>query len=435
MKRWLGRPFLMLFAVALMVRLGLLAVTYAGPEKVEYWEAVAIAQKLVKGEGYTIDWRWRSNLYNAYILGAPLVPRLEELPPRVTAMKDPVYPWFVAGVFRLFGLDNFLALFLIQAVLSAWTCTLMGKAASTWSYPAGVVTAGLLALYPPFAFHAVTSTENTALALFVASALIRVGSAPIADWGQRAVWLGILGGALTLTESVLMFFALGFVLVGCFLRNFGMQRRLVAALVALAVFLAVQVPWWTRNALVFQELAFSKPHVGYSWLRSVKHAGYPLADEEVLDVERRGRELTEPGEDHLLMDLAWRKIRERPSLLVAYSLRSLGDYWFGDKGYAGLRFLVGRQLPYWALLVAALPALAVCSVHRRRFDFAPDALYLLGSWILILTCSGVYALFGAWNLRYHFPVELVLAPFAAVSLVWLFRRNLPFRLPDFEHTR
>lgn len=429
MRHLTARPFAVVFAVALLARLVLLAVTYPGADKVEYWEAVAIGQKLVKGEGYTIDWHWRSNLYNAYILGAPLVPQLQELPPRVTAMKDPVYPLFVAAVFRLFGLDNFLALFVIQALLSAWTCTLMGQAASTWSHPAGVVTAGLLALYPPFAFHAVTSTENTALALFMVAVLVRVGLAPAGGWVRRAAWLGFLGGVLTLTESVLMFFALGFVLVWCWLRNPGIQWRLMAVLVAGSAFLAVQVPWWTRNALVFHEIAFSKPHVGYAWLRTVKHAGYPLADKEVLEAERRGRELTEPGEDHLLMDLAWRKIRERPSLLVSYALRSLRDYWFGDKGYAGLTFLVGRQLPYWALLAAALPALALCSVPRRGSDFAPDALYLLGSWILIVTCSGVYALFGPWNLRYHFPVELVLVPFAALSTVWLFRRASRLRLP------
>ncbi len=433
MKRWMKRPFLLLFAAALVVRLVLLAATYSGPEKVEYWEAVAIAQKLVKGEGYTIDWRWRSNLYNSYILGGRLVPELEELPPRVTAMKDPVYPWFVAAVFRLFGLDNFLALFVIQALLSAWTCALMGQAVSAWSYPVGVATTGLLAIYPPFAYHAVTSTENTALALFMVSVLLRVGAAPVTGLGRRAALLGALAGLLTLTESVLMFFALGYTLVWCFLRGGGIRSRTVTALTATAMFLAIQMPWWTRNALVFKEIAFSKPHVGYAWLRTVKHAGYPLTADEVLDVERRGRELTEPGEDHLLMDLAQRTIREEPGLLVTYALKSLGDYWFGDKGYSGLSFLVGRQLPYWSLLAAALPAVLVCSVRRSRFDPAPDSQYLLGSWILILTCSGIYSLFGAWNLRYHFPVELILAPFAGVTLVWLARRGSFFRVPSSAH--
>lgn len=83
------------------------------------------------------------------------------------------------------------------------------------------------------------------------------------------------------------------------------------------------------------------------------------------------------------------------------------------------------------MLAAALPALAVCSLRRRRFDGAPDALYLMGSWILILTCGGVYSLFGAWNLRYHFPVELVLVPFAGVTLVWLARRLCLFQVPEF----
>ncbi len=421
MNRWLRRPFLMLFAVALAVRLVLLAVTYSGPDRVEYWEAVAIAQKLVKGEGYVIEWHWRSNLYNAYILGAPLVPRLEELPPRVTAMKDPVFPWFVAGVFRLFGLDNFLALFILQALLSAWTCTLLGLAVTAWSRPVGLLSAGLLAVYPPFAYHAVTSTENTALALFLAALLLWVAARPSARWVPQAALLGALAAVLTLCESVLMFFAFGSVLVWVFLRSAGMRQRVAAALVAAAVFLGIQAPWWIRNAVVFQGIAFSKPHVGYAWLRTVKHAGYPLADEEVLQVEREGRELTEPGEDHLLMDLAWRKIPQEPTLLVAYALRSFLDYWTGDRGYSGIRFLLGRQLPYWGLLAAALPALAACTGGRARVSGCPDARYLLSSWILILSCSGVYAVFGPWNLRYHFPVELVLVPYAAIALIWLTR--------------
>src|SRR6476661_1791732 len=89
-----------LFFLALVIRLVFLGATYQENGRVKYMEDVGIAINLLEGRGY--------------VFNVSMVQR--DVPVRPTAWKPPVYPMLVVLVFFVFGMKNFLALFLIHAL-------------------------------------------------------------------------------------------------------------------------------------------------------------------------------------------------------------------------------------------------------------------------------------------------------------------------------
>ncbi len=49
--------------------------------------------------------------------------------PRPTLIRLPGYPLFLAAVFRVFGVEHYRAVLLVQTALDLWTCLLLGGTA------------------------------------------------------------------------------------------------------------------------------------------------------------------------------------------------------------------------------------------------------------------------------------------------------------------
>src|SRR5713101_2362168 len=110
-----------LFVLALVLRLAVLGLTFRGNEAVYYFDDGRIALNLIRGAGYSIDFRYRNWLfYEVFLKDKKLTtPITEGVKP--TASKQPAYPLLLALLFRCFGTKNFLAVFILHALLSSLT--------------------------------------------------------------------------------------------------------------------------------------------------------------------------------------------------------------------------------------------------------------------------------------------------------------------------
>lgn len=419
------RTALWIFAAALLVRLFCLAAVLSPDDQVDYYEDVLIASNLLQGRGYSLDFSMRNYLFYEVLLGEKLENPVEE-GARVTALKTPVYPLLVCAVFALFGAKNFLALFVLQALAASAGCALFYSflRECRWS---GAIWGGLAAaLYPPFVYHSVTRPESTFVLLCLLSLflllLVRLSPA-----GRGLQWLGagLLMGLLILTDPVVLAFVVPAAVYRLIMLSGGFKGLIANAVWTFSAAALVMLPWTIRNALVFDRWIPLKTPVGQNFARGLTYSDIRLPRQELLELELRGRSLNEAEEDEAIRRLAARRLKGHEWVWLNSLPRNFANYWWEPPRYRhddSIRYLVGRKIPYLVLLAAGVPALLASLVRwgaRPRDVFRQEAaagpVLLLG---LVGAYTVVHTVYGAWNLRYHFPVELALCAFGARSVAW-----------------
>lgn len=169
------------------------------------------------------------------------------------AYRPPLYPYFIAGVFSVFG-HNLQAVRIIQVLFASITCCvifLIGRRFLTTR--SGFIAAGICAVYPHLIHYAVQFWSEQLFMFFIILALL---SFLFAERGS-SVWLrmvtGILLGlcALTRESGVLVLF--GF-LIWLVLVHKNVARSLKRWWL-LALFALITIsPWTIRNYFVFKKL-------------------------------------------------------------------------------------------------------------------------------------------------------------------------------------
>jgi 4-amino-4-deoxy-L-arabinose transferase-like glycosyltransferase len=189
----------------------------------------------------------------------------ESEPPFVpTLVRVPGYPVFLAGVFALFGRNNFFAVRLAQTALDTVTCWLVAALVLLWAPPgwllerrrkAGLVALGLYALCPFTAIY-VTTLLTESLAIFLSTSFVGVASLALTSEKNR-LWFaaGLLGGAAAMVrpDTALFVGAIGVVaLLSARERPGQLLKRLARCVVLSLTFVAVLTPWTVRNAIAFR---------------------------------------------------------------------------------------------------------------------------------------------------------------------------------------
>src|SRR5207248_9616522 len=125
----------------------------------------------IGGKGYSVSYEYRNwFFYEVSLKTAKLQDPVME-GTRTTAIKQPAYSFLLAGLFYCCGPKNFLVVFLVHAIISSLTVSLLFLCLrQTAPFSALAVALGT-AIYPPFAFHSVTVPESTALLLSLIAAL------------------------------------------------------------------------------------------------------------------------------------------------------------------------------------------------------------------------------------------------------------------------
>jgi 4-amino-4-deoxy-L-arabinose transferase-like glycosyltransferase len=347
---------------------------------------------------------------------------------RAESLRAPLYPYFLAAIYRLFGKDTTLVR-IAQGVVGATVplLTLM-VARRHFGDTVAWVAAGAAAVYPALVAYCgllLTETLSTFLACLVAlttSILWRRRTA------LRAIAAGLSLGAATLCRAEWMTVAFVFIAALATFRSrtpaeddAGRVDLRTPLLVAL-VFASTLAPWTVRN---HRALGGFAPVTTDGW-RTLWIATYPggwlewKREEPLLSIE--GPPDMPPLERaQRFRTAALRNLREAPLTYLRLCARRVLLLWAGSHGNAisGLESSTSRSRGW--ILVAKLGLFAlnlgiVLLAFVGIWMSRPRWRELLPLLVCIVVPSATYVLLFAVP-RYHVPLLPLLFPFAAEALL------------------
>jgi hypothetical protein len=154
------------------------------------------------------------------------------------------------------------------------------------------------------------------------------------------------------------------------------------------------------------------------------YSGITLPKEIYLSLAKEVQGMDEVNEDKAVKKAIFSWIRENPIAFLRLWPKNFTNFWWEADRYKddqSIRYVFGRKLPYIFLLISSTP-----SMLWRLVQLVTDAklrmktnIYHNLMFILIFTYTAVYTVIGAWNLRYHFPVELGMFIFCAETILYI----------------
>lgn len=354
-----------------------------------------------------------------------------------TSLRPPLYPAFVAGIYEIFGLENFQAVRLLQVILSLVTVLVVYRIGRTIaSRRVALWAAGLCCFYPSLlGFNNLVLTEVLFTLLLSATCYavvvhLKRGTFP------SALAAGLLLGLAALTRSVVWLFPpvlVGFLLLA---GKGSIGRRVIGAAAIVGAFAVTIAPWAVRNTRL--QLTFVAIDVmggrnfmmgnyrhtplyrswdaialegNQSWYHEV-HASYPAAAHP-----------TQGQVDKLALKQGLQFVKENPGLTLQRDLVKFFDFWGLERelvagagqGYFGqvpkpvvcaLMVLIFGS--YAAVLVLGIFGLILTPLRESR-----------ARWFLLLVIAfvcGMHSLVFAHS-RYHLPLMPLVLLFAASALV------------------
>jgi Dolichyl-phosphate-mannose-protein mannosyltransferase len=175
-------------------------------------------------------------------------------------LRTPLYPLFVAVLYRLFGVHQ-LPVALAQTAVFVLVCIVVyAIARRVASQPLAIAAAAATALFPPIPyFGALVMTEVWTTLLFTCSMWLAVSA--LSERGlSRFAWLGVLIALTTLSRPVFVLFP--FALAGVGLVAFPLlgvrQRpRFTQWSVMIAAFALMMAPWFAYNYVTLGRFTLS----------------------------------------------------------------------------------------------------------------------------------------------------------------------------------
>jgi 4-amino-4-deoxy-L-arabinose transferase-like glycosyltransferase len=381
------------------------------------YELGSVARAIASGKGFS----------------SPLV-MLETGP---TAWFTPIYPYLVAGIFKLWGIFSVTSQIVIQTMNCAFAALTIipihGIAKRTFGENTAIAAAWTWVVLPNALKFPMIWIWDTALMALV-FALIFWATLAMREKDGIAVWAGY--GALwavgvLINPSILSLFPffLGWLVWETRKAAIAWAKNVTAALLVFAI---CMVPWTIRNDRVFGKFIVLRSNFGLElWLGNSPNVTDTMAQwqhpsdnpEEAAKYKRMGEIAYMAEKEHE----AFAYMRTHPGETLSHVFRRFVDTWlatsespadvWANADLAGRSFLVLNSLLSVLCLLGALYA------HRARHPEAiPFGMVLLiFPVIFYLTHS---------SLRYRFPIDpimVVLATGAVAHLIWLARSQNPNR--------
>jgi Tfp pilus assembly protein PilF len=357
--------------------------------------------------------------------------------PRAPFYQDPLYPYFLAVIYRVFG-HSFWAVYVMQLLLGVVLLGLVfDLTRRLFDARAGAIAALLAALYRPFIFYE-SQIEKTGLAVFLVAlflwALVRGLSA------RRAVWpllAGLFLGLAALTRANLLLFAPLLFVVFLLRRNQDRKTRLRAALLALGGVVLVIAPVSIRNSVLAREFVLTTTQAGQNfyignseynrtgqsesppWVRP--HPDFEETDFRDYAVKVTGRNLTagEVSRFYIAQALGW--ITAHPGNFLRLLVRKTALYFNNYEGpdnqdlYFFARYSWVLRLPllgFGILFALGLPGVLLL---RGRTVTRLSLIVFFFGYAASVVVFFVYS-------RYRLPSLPGLMPFSGGMAVWLWNR-------------
>ena len=344
-----------------------------------------------------------------------------------TALWDPLYPLFLAGIYALVGHD-FLAVRLVHVVLGVASCGLLyvlGR--SIFGPRIGLLGAGFAAIYPFFIYYTGQILTETLFIFLMLTLLVlahAIAQRPISG-GLAVLTLGITAGLTVLTRAEALYFAVILIVVLAWwsvpLRPGGApswRARLISLIALVVVFAATLSPWVGFNYARFDRL-FVTTKLGYN-LYTYYHPRM-TADQRVRSADIPQPDLTglsEPEREDRLLSAGLDFMAADPARTARFMAAKAGLLFkLTPSNEINQRYAVVSLLSY-GVLVPFMVIGAILSLRRWQLTWP------LLLWVVMGSASGVIVLAG---IRLRMRIEPILLLFAAVGVVklveWLWSRR------------
>ncbi len=280
-----------------------------------------------------------------------------------TAWLPPVYPIIVAAVFKVLGIYSLASLWcliVLNIIFATLTTALIYRIGVRCFGPmAGFGASMLWAMDLAAIAFAVRIWESSLSALLVMLALLlhlRLNESPARkrDW----ILYGLLWGFAGLTNTALL--TLMPLSVAALLHKRGRELRR-QAVIALALFAAVLLPWSIRNYVIFQKVIPMRSNFGPNlWYGN--HPGVSGPVDESLDPTHSSPELQaylamgEAGYCASRQQMAFDFIRQHPAEFVRLTLARIVYFWTASETYG----------PVWRACLSLLAFTGLFLMWRNR---------------------------------------------------------------------
>jgi hypothetical protein len=179
--------------------------------------------------------------------------------PRPTLIRLPGYPAFLAVIFKIFGMEHYRAVMIVQAFIDTNTCLVIAALALELMNERAAKAAYLLAAICPFTANYVAAPLSETLAIFCTAHCLYYGVRGLKAlnagepagrlWCIAGTWAG--AGLLIRPDGGIIVAAFGLALISLLFGSISKQRVIAAGLLFSLFSLAPLVPWTIRNWRTF----------------------------------------------------------------------------------------------------------------------------------------------------------------------------------------
>jgi 4-amino-4-deoxy-L-arabinose transferase-like glycosyltransferase len=254
-RRWWARArtsFFWMVVIAFALRFGIIVIGHTYKFRTSDqnfgfgWEMGRIGRALAEGRGFSDPFQMQTG---------------------PTAWEPPLYPFLIAGVFKIFGIYSHASAFVlltINSIFSALTCVpIFLVARRSFGEKVAVGSAWTWALLPYIAYWCTRWVWETSLsALLLTTILLLTLEMEEKDRLKQWLQFGVLWGIAALNSPVLLSFLPVSGLWGWYHRWKHGKRSLGGVVLASAIFLACIAPWLVRNHQTFGKFVFLRSNFG-----------------------------------------------------------------------------------------------------------------------------------------------------------------------------
>jgi 4-amino-4-deoxy-L-arabinose transferase-like glycosyltransferase len=392
-ERRLSGSIIFIVLVALVLRLGVIAIghTYRITPRRDHfqygWEMGRLARSIALGRGFSSP---------------------TDLPTGPSAWAAPVYPYILAGVFKLFGIYTAASAFVIltfNSIFASLTCLtiyLIGK--RIYGEPVGRWAAWGWAVFPYAIYWPTRVVWETSLTAFLLSLALLMTLRLADEPARRRLWggFGLLWGLILLTNTAVVSM-MPFCLLWILCKRHS-RANFAGAATCVVVALLVATPWLVRNHHVFGKFVFIRDNLPLEMheANNARSRGLWTRDEHPGNDPEAMREFQRLGEMGFMEEKKAQVdefVHEHPGQFLWFTLERAVYFWIAPPQatiVAGYDLMISRHVNF--ALGAAFAFAGLWLTLRNRISGG----FLLACFLLIYPLP--YYLVNPF-VRYKHPIE------------------------------
>jgi 4-amino-4-deoxy-L-arabinose transferase-like glycosyltransferase len=410
-----GSTLVLIIVLSLALRLGLVfGVQGLGIHTDDERDYTQLAESLLTGQGY----RFANGV--------------------ITSLRPPLYPAFVATVWKLSGSTSLTVVRLAQiavALATVWLVFLLGR--RMFSARIGLVAAAIWAFYPSWLYANVLILTEVLFTFFVVLTCCCIAEG-LKDRRRLLLWSALGGlsiGMGALTRSVLWPLPLVLVPVLMWLTGPGWRTRCGAAACLVAGYLVVVAPWAGRNTqlqrtfVVVDTMGGMNLRMGnYEYTREDRMwDGVSLVGEQswshaLIEKHPDAGQWTEGQREKWARERATEYMIAHPGVTLRRVILKFADFWGLEREYIAAVRAGVYPAPTWFLVVSSA-LVVVTYVSIMLFATAGLLLVPWPDWrahviplLLVAWVAAIHTVvFG--HSRYHLPLMPLVIVYAAAALI------------------